>query len=371
MIRYVKAGLSFIIFIAYSETMLKQLRYLLVGSLFISLIYSCKKSGNLPTAPAPPVFIAAPPAFGFYVVGYFPSYRTVASVPDVKFRMCNVINYAFANINSSGGLMPGNSTHLMEVKTKAKANGAKIFISIGGLAADFKTMASAAGSRTMFISEVMNMVRTYGLDGVDMDWEFPRTDDGTDLTYTALMKQLSDSCHTSAKYYLTAAITAGKYAGAVRDAIKSELWLGNYVDWFNIMSYDDFSSTVPYKHHCDYTLATVSMNYWTGTRGMPASKAVLGIAGYGRPSGITQTGTVLSYNDILLRGGNPQSDSAIVSNGAFTNYTIYYNGLATVKKKAMLAKQSGNGIMLWEKSQDAHDNNSLLKAVCDTVGRTY
>jgi GH18 family chitinase len=104
---------------------------------------------------------------------------------------------------------------------------------------------------------------------------------------------------------------------------------------------------------------------------MPAAKAVLGIAGYGRASGITQTGTVLSYNDILLKGGNPKSDSAIVSNGAFTNYTIYYNGLVTVKKKAMLAKQSGNGIMLWEKSHDAHDNNSLLKAVCDTVGRSY
>jgi chitinase len=61
----------------------------------------------------------------------------------------------------------------------------------------------------------------------------------------------------------------------------------------------------------------------------------------------------------------------VVSNGSFINYTIYYNGIATVKKKAMLAKQSANGIMLWEKSQDAHDNNSLLKAVCDTVGRAY
>jgi GH18 family chitinase len=217
----------------------------------------------------------------------------------------------------------------------------------------------------------MNLVRTYGLDGVDMDWEFPRTDDGTDITYTSLMKQLSDSCHTGSKYYLTAAITAGKYAGAVRDAIKSELWQGNYVDWFNIMSYDDYSTTIPYRQHCDYTLASTSINYWINTRGIPASKAVLGIAGYGRPSGITQSGTVLSYNDILLQGGNPQSDSAIVTSGGFTNYTIYYNGLATVKKKAMLAKQTANGIMIWEKSHDNHSNNSLLKAVCDTVGRAY
>ena len=353
----------------------KQFYHLLLATLFISVLNSCKKDAPTPPPPPPPTpggtVIAPPPAFGFYVVGYFPSYRTVATVPDVKFKMCNVINYAFATVNSTGNAVLGNSSHLLEVKTKAKANGAKIFLSVSGLATDFKTMAATNTGRTSFIIELMNLVRTYGLDGVDMDWEFPRTDDGTDITYTALMKQLSDSCHTGSKYYLTAAITAGKYAGAVRDAIKSELWLGNYVDWFNIMSYDDFSTTIPYRQHCDYNLATTSINYWITTRGLPASKAVLGIAGYGRPSGITQTNTVLSFNEILLRGGNPQSDSAVVTNGGFNNYTIYYNGLFTVKKKAMLAKQTANGIMLWEKSHDAHDNNSLLKAVCDTVGRAY
>ena len=137
------------------------------------------------------------------------------------------------------------------------------------------------------------------------------------------------------------------------------------------MSYDDFSTTAPFKHHTDLALANTSINYWVNTRGMPASKAVLGIAGYGRASGMVQTGTTLSFADILLQGGNPQLDSAVVSNGSFLNYKIYYNGLATVKKKAMLAKQSANGVMMWEKSHDAHDNNSLLKAVCDTIGRTY
>ena len=349
---------------------MNQLRLFLFALLTILIAASCKKD-DLPAAPNTPEVIAPPAPFGFYVVGYFPSYRTVATVPDVKFRMCNVINYAFATVSSNGSLALANPAHLTDVRNKAKVNGARIFISISGAAADFKTMASSPAARTFFTTQAMNLVRNFGLDGVDIDWEFPRTDDGTNTTYTALMKQLSDSCHLGSKYYLTAAITAGKYAGAVKDAISSELWQGNYVDWFNIMSYDDYSTTVPYKHHCDYALATTSLNYWTGTRGMPAGKAVLGIAGYGRPSGITQTNTVLSYSDILSRGGNPQSDSAIVTNGGFSNYTIYYNGLATVKKKAMLSKQMGNGIMLWEKGQDAHDNNSLLKAVCDTVGRAY
>jgi chitinase len=351
-------------------------RNLLLVVFVISFANACKKADIPAPNPTPNptpanVVIAPPPAFGFYVVGYFPSYRTLATVPDVKFRMCNVINYAFATLSNTGNLVVGNAAHLLSVKDKAKLNGAKIFLSISGIAADFKTMAVDNTGRTAFIIQAMNFLRTYGLDGLDIDWEFPRTDDGTDITYTALMKQLSDSCHTNSKYYLTAAITAGKYAGAVQDAIKSELWQGNYVDWFNIMSYDDFSTTTAYKQHCDYALATTSMNYWVTTRGMPAAKAVLGMAGYGRPSGITQSGTILSFADIILRGGNPQSDSAIVSNGGFTNYTIYYNGIATVKRKAMLAKQMGNGMMLWEKSQDAQDANSLLKAVCDTIGRSY
>lgn len=349
------------------------LHFLLQVCFLVTITASCKKTIDGVPIVIPPQtqVIAPPPAFGFYVVGYFPSYRNVATVPDVKFKMCNVINYAFANLNNAGNLVVGNSVHLLAVKDKARVNGAKIFLSISGLAADFKTMAVASSGRNSFVTQAMSLVRLYGLDGLDIDWEFPRTDDGTNLTYTDLMKQLSDSCHTGRKYYLTAAITAGKYAGAVRDAISNELWLGNYVDWFNIMSYDDFSTTAPFKHHTDLVLANTSLNYWVGTRNMPASKAVLGIAAYGRASGMVQTGTTLSFADILLQGGNPQLDSAVVSNGSFLNYKIYYNGIATVKKKAMLAKQSANGIMMWEKSQDAQDNNSLLKAVCDTIGRSY
>ncbi|HWR33466.1 MAG TPA: glycosyl hydrolase family 18 protein [Chitinophagaceae bacterium] len=317
--------------------------------------------------------VIAPPApFGYYVVGYLPSYRSVTSIPDVKFRMTNVVVYAFYAVNGSGTLSAPSSpsSTLTAVRDKARANSAKILLGINdGAAGNFKNMASTATGRNNFIKDVMNTVRANNLDGVDMDWEFPSTSDGTDITFTALMKELSDSLHRDGKYYLTAAITAGKYAGGYRDAIRNEIF--PYVDFFNVMAYDDFSTTVPYRQHSDYTLATVCLNYWLNTRGMPATKCVLGIPAYGRPSGITQTGTILTYSGILGQGGNPQSDSAIVTAGGFTNYTIYYNGQYTAKRKAKLAKDIANGVMFWEKGQDAHDNNSLLKAACDTVGRSY
>jgi chitinase len=351
-------------------------KYFLIASMMLFVIACSKKDQTTtPTVPptVPPVVntISPPAPFGFYVVGYFPSYRDPALVTDQKFRMCNVVNYAFANVTTTGGLTVANPTVFTAVVSKAKSNNAKVFISIAGLAADFKNMASTASGRNGFVKSIMQVVRTYGLDGVDVDWEFPRTDDGTDITFTAFMRELSDSCHTGAKYYLSAAITAGKYVGAIRDAISSSLWTNNTVDFFNIMAYDDFSTTVPFKQHSDLALAETSLNYWINTRGMPASKAVLGIPAYGRPSGITQTGTVLTYNTITNGSGSAFSDSAVVSAVGFSNYTIYYNGLPTVKRKAKLAQSRANGIMMWEKGQDRNDGLSLLKAVCDTLGRAY
>lgn len=320
------------------------------------------------------IVINPPASLGYYVVGYLPSYRDITTIPDVKFRMTNVVVYAFYGVNGSGTITaPSSGTTLAATVTKARANNAKILLGINDGSGDgktnFKNMASTAAGRTNFIKSVMAVVRANNLDGVDMDWEFPTTSDGTDVTFTALMKELSDTLHRDARYYLSAAITAGKYAGGIRDAIKNEIF--PYVDFFNIMAYDDFSTTTPYRQHSDYTLATVCLNYWLTTRGMPATKAVLGIPAYGRPSGITQSNTVLTYKAILTQGGSPQLDSAIVSAGGFTNYTIYYNGQYTAKRKAKLAKDIAAGVMMWEKGQDAMDENSLLKAVCDTVGRTY
>ena len=350
-------------------------KILIVCGIVLVLLSACSKTGvnptSTPTPPIPTPVIAPPPAFGFYVVGYIPSYRTPSAIADVKYKMCNVINYAFASVTASGGLSLAVPANLTAIQAKAKSFGAKTFISINGAVTDWKNMSAAGSGRTAFISQVMNLVRSYQLDGVDIDWEYPSTTDGTDATYTSLIKELSDSCHSGSKYYLSTALTSGKYVGSYTNAIKDEILKGNYVDFFNIMAYDDFNTTVPYKQHSDYTLSQVCLNYWITTRGTPAAKTVLGCPAYGRPSGITQTNTVLTYGGILSQGGSSVSDSAIVTGGGFTNYTIYYNGQYTIKKKAMLAKAQANGIMFWELGQDTNDNNSLIKAACDTLQRTY
>ncbi len=342
--------------------------YLLILVSSAMLLNACKK--ETPEPSKPPVVIKPPTPLGFMVIGYFPSYRTVAEYPDRMFKMCSVINYAFANVTSSNTVTISDVTKMDSVYKKGKTNGAKIFLSIAGASSVFAGMSSTVAGRGTFVRDVMQKVRQYKLDGIDIDWEYPRTTDGTDETFRLLMKELSDSLHVDGKYYLSAAITPGLYAGSIRDGIKNEIF--SYADFLNVMIYDDFTTdpSQPYRQHSPYSMVVTCYNYWT-SRGLPKEKLNIGIPIYGRPSGMTQTNTVLSYKTILNQGGDPNSDSALVSAGGFSNYKIYYNGRSMVKKKAAYAKDFAGGIMFWEIGQDANDDRSLTKAACDTIGRSY
>jgi len=94
------------------------------------------------------------------------------------------------------------------------------------------------------------------------------------------------------------------------------------------------------------------LNYWKG-RGLPASKAVLGVPFYGRNSWET-------FAQLVNRGANPYADTY---NG------IGYNGITTIKNKTNLAWDQGGGIMIWELSGDfnANNPNSLLSAIHEVV----
>lgn len=292
--------------------------------------------------------------------------------PDRMFKMCNVVNYAFAPINASSTVDLPSTTTFNALYTKAKANGAKVFLSVNSSPANFMLLRDATRRNTL-VKDLMNKARSLNLDGIDMDYEYPRTTDGTDTVFALLMKELSDSLHTDGKYYLSAAITPGRYAGAVRDGLKNEVFA--YADFFNVMVYDDFSTTVPYKHHSNMALVDYCTNYWINTRGMPKEKFVLGIPAYGRNSGATQVST--SFKTILTTGAQlgPSpvhvSDSATITRTDGSTFTTYYTGHESARQKALSAKSKGGGFMFWEMGHDANNDNALLKVACDAIGKTY
>ena len=319
--------------------------------------------------------IKAPPTINFPVIGYFPSYRLLSEYPDVTFKMTNIVAYAFANLTSTGTVTIASIPVFEAVTAKAKANGAKVLLAVTGTSTNFIAMGQSAAGRATLVNDLMAKVRQYNLDGIDLDYEYPRTTDGTDSMFALLAKQLSDSLHVDGKYYLSAAITAGKYAGSIRDGIKTEVF--NYIDFFNVMVYDDFSTTAGenYRQHSPYAMAVTCMNYWINTRGMPKEKCILGIPAYGRNSGAAQIST--SYKTILTSGAQlgPSplnlSDSATITKADNSTFTTYYNGIKTKKQKTAYAKQVAGGIMFWEIGHDAVGDNSLIKAACDELGRSF
>lgn len=319
-----------------------------------------------------PIYLA-PENKKFQKVAYFPSYRalTVDGIPDSKLKMVDIACFAFATINPDYTLTVEEPAKLSALVARCKANGVKILISLNGSHSTYAAMTSSQASRGTFISSLKNIVNTYGLDGVDNDWEYPKTSDNSSAGNTALMRELSIWLHDPAvNKLLTMAITPGKYEGSISNGIENECF--QYADWFNIMVYDDYSNDTPGINHSPFALLETSYNYWIVKRNMPKYKFVGGTPVYGRSSGLGK-GVSMSYVTILGQGGNPDANEAQVTSSSYENgqtpFTIYYNGRPLVRQKTRFCiDQKLGGIMFWEAGQDSQDDRSLIKAAYDEVG---
>ncbi len=282
---------------------------------------------------------------GFKSVGYMPSWA--GNVNTVQYNKLTHINYAFVLPNSNGTLQAlPNPSKLQSLVSLAHANSVRVSIAVGGWNdgndSAFEALAANAGSRTTFVNALVNLVTQYNLDGVDMDWEYP--DPGTSgNNYTALMSQLSSAMHSRGKLLTAAVVSEGTTANGVQPAVFG------YVDWLNIMAYDGGSP------HANYNWAINSVNFWKG-RGLPASKAVLGVPFYSRP-------TYYTYSQLVaMDPANANRDCTTVS-----GVQQCYNGLPTIRSKTQWALANAGGMMNWELSQDTAGSTSLVSAIYETV----
>ncbi len=287
-------------------------------------------------------------AYAQRIIGYMPSWAGDANA--IQYSKLTHINYAFALPNSDGSIKPiDNPAKLQTIVTKAHAVGTKVLIAVGGwsdngviLDPTFEALAGNATSRSRFITACMSLVNTYGLDGVDIDWEYP--DAGQSSTnFDLLMTGLSDQLKPQGKLLTAAVIGNGATGGGVSATVFAK------VDWLNIMSYDanDFQ-------HSTYDYSLQCLSYWSG-RGLAKSKISLGVPFYGRPSWE-------SYAALVGRGADPNAD-------VFSN--VGYNGLVTIRRKTQYVKDNAyGGMMIWELSQDLGNQNSLLSAMYAITGGT-
>jgi GH18 family chitinase len=280
-----------------------------------------------------------------YLVGYMPSWQ--GSADDIQYAKLTHINYAFVVPSPSGDGSLGaveNPSKLQEIVERGHAHGVKVGIAVGGWTdlknSGFEILSATPSGREVFADNLLEFIYKYDLDGVDIDWEYPQ---GTVQSqhYELMMHLLADKLHAKGKILSAAVADGAENGGGIPDEIFQ------HVDFLNIMAYDGEGE----GGHSPYSLAESALDYWL-ERGLPQGKAVLGVPFYARPSWKT-------YKTLLAKGADPHTDQ-------FKNDS--FNGMETMARKAELAMERGNGVMIWELSGDAPEPNSLVSVIAKVLG---
>lgn len=341
------------------------------------------------------------------VVGYCASWGAYSGYTprDIPAAYLTDVIYAFANIDGSYRITLGDSkvdpANLADLKAlKKKYPRLKTLISVGGWdwSDKFSNMASTASRRSAFAGSVAAFLKKYGLDGVDLDWEYPvgggeagNSASPADRTnFTLLLQTLRSRLNSEGKadgksYLLSIAGGAGTdYIGHVQ--LSS---IAKYVSFATVMTYDMHGA---YDAYTDlnaplYPSTDSPQEVWSADQavraweaaGFPKSKLVMGVPFYGHlythvlggGTGIYDTFSNMSmvtYDKIV---------SAYLSKSAYkkryasegktpwlfngTNFITYEDPVSISTKAAYIKSRGIAGAGIWELSENT--NGKLLKTL--------
>jgi chitinase len=339
------------------------------------------------------------------VVGYvFPQNRALEH-REIDARRLNRINYAFANIQD-GKMVTGfaedakNFALLQELKRQNPS--LQVLVSVGGWlwSTNFSEVSLTPDSRKIFIQSVMEFLQQFGLNGLDVDWEYPgMTGAGHPFreqdkeNFTRLLRELRqqfdrETKRTHRKLYLS--IAAGASAEYL-DHVEMRK-VQRYVDTVNLMAYDYYEpgSDKTTGHHAPLFSSDADPKRISGDgsvkamerAGVPAAKILLGVPFYGH-----LWCEVDDVNNGLFRQGAKASEgyasyAVITTTMLGHGFTRYWDPIASVPylyspdKKLFVSYEDGQslavkcnyvltrklgGVMFWDYAGDP--SGTLLKTI--------
>ena len=108
----------------------------------------------------------------YIIVGYATYWDTVMPDPTLLTH----INYLFAKIKSDFESLDIRTPSCLEkiVALKQSKPDLKVLLAVGGWGAgNFSEMAADENHRKKFCENCLAAIHQYGLDGIDLDWEYP------------------------------------------------------------------------------------------------------------------------------------------------------------------------------------------------------
>ncbi|KAL3677153.1 hypothetical protein R1sor_027101 [Riccia sorocarpa] len=253
--------------------------------------------------------------------GYWPGWsESITPAASINATLFTHLFYAFAKIENTTSLLKPEEGETAIFKTfsqtvKSINEDVKTLISISTSGPEFQRVMQTPESRQAFINSSVNLARSNGFDGLDLDYEFPQSQAEMDnfSSFLTEWRQAADGQRDSVPLLLTAAVyykSVVKNVGVGAYPIES---ISKNLDFINVMCYDfhgswDVTATGPntnlYDPDSDLS-ADSGIRSWLDS-GLPSEKAVLGLTLYGRSWLLKNQSEAAGLNAPAVAAGPPQ-----------------------------------------------------------------
>ncbi|KAJ8096789.1 glycoside hydrolase superfamily [Lipomyces tetrasporus] len=308
------------------------------------------------------------------------------------------IHFSGDSWNEPGTNLYGNFKQLFLLKKKQRT--LKVLLSIGGwtYSGNFPSVAASPSLRANFVTTAVALVRDLGLDGLDIDWEYP-TAGAQAANYVQLLKELragldayaqklKTSAGTTPTFLLSVAAPCGPYYYNMLDIAGMD----KYLNFWNLMGYDFAGSwSTVAGHQANIYGGEVSVDAALKAylaAGVDKKKIIVGMPLYGRAfvgtdgPGKSYTGVgggsyedgVWDYKVLPRSGATEYLDSTSIASWSYDKSSrtmISYDTPSCARLKAGYIKSKGlGGAMWWEASTDAPVSGPrcLVKTIVNEFG---
>ncbi|KAK0641929.1 glycoside hydrolase family 18 protein [Cercophora newfieldiana] len=336
-------------------------------------------------------------------------YKNIPS--DLPISQLTHVIYAFANITASTGevflakpfvdtkqayaddLPSPDNTNLRGAlgqlyRLKSSHRHLKTLLSIGGphFSRFFPAATSTAEKRSRFVASAVRLLADLGVDGIDLDWEYPTTKEEGGK-YLLLLQELrrgldAYSAKAAGGYHFLLTVASPAEAKPMSYMPLGEM--AAVIDWFNLMAYDYSGPWSKVSGHQSNLFSPGMTGDGTKAgrstegvvdgylrKGVPSGKIVLGIPLYGRSfkgtdgpgSSFEGTGEY-EYKELPLKGADVVSDAAAGATYTYDKTTremVTFDTPEMIRMKVRWLKERVlAGCMFWESSMDKSDDRSLI-----------
>lgn len=316
------------------------------------------------------------------VAGYI--YRNFDKVDDAFFEVNDIVYCCFLSFNEDASINnPIKAKMLNYIIPKCKEKGIYVLASFNN-ATTFSKISSDATLRKKAVQNLVSLINELGLDGIDFDWETPKTSEMQN--FTLLCKEAYSAIKANnPNHLLTAAVASGKWSSGRFD-IENSI---NYLDYINIMTYGMTNAAGQYHtslyrnttfldktNKVGRTLDSCSMEETAKiyqNRGVPNSKMIWGAAFYGMKQ-VLENGSWVSkgsilYNNLLNNYLNntqytkyydTRCEEPYLLSSDGTTFISYDDARSIIAKCKWCLDNGMGGMMYWEWGCDYLTDELLL-----------